>query len=292
MTTSQTGILSPTAPAGRYVTLTLGPHAAPREILDRLRRMRMDDALVVGFGEPLVRALGKEVPGLRGFPALAGPGGGVPTTQGALFLHTRADDHGDSLRAMRRAVASIGDGLQLQEDVAAFKHGTGRDLSGFEDGTENPQGEAAAAAAVVAGAGPGQDGGSFVAVQRWVHDLARLEALEPRERNALVGRDLDSNEELADAPPHAHTRRSQQEGFDPPAFMVRRSMPYGTVGEHGLYFVAYVAALDTFERMMARMAGLEDGIVDGVFQFSRPVSGGYYWCPPLDGEHLDLRALG
>ncbi len=73
--------------------------------------------------------------------------------------------------------------------------------------------------------------------------------------------------------------------------MVRRSMPYGTVGEHGLYFVAFVAALDTFERMMARMAGLEDGIVDGVFQFSRPVSGGYYWCPPLEGEHLDLRAL-
>ena len=65
-------------------------------------------------------------------------------------------------------------------------------------------------------------------------------------------------------------------------------MPYGGVVQHGLYFVAYVAALDTFGRMLRRMVGLDDGIVDGLFQFSRPVSGGYYWCPPVAGSHLDL----
>jgi putative iron-dependent peroxidase len=291
MATSQPGILAPIAAAGRYVTLALAPGAAPREVLDRLRRLRLDDALVAGIGEPFARALGKVLPGLRTFPALSGPAGAIPSTQAALLLHARSDDHGGTLRAMRRALAGLGDGVRIEEDVAAFKHGTGRDLSGYEDGTENPKDDAAVAAAVVSGEGAGRDGASFVAVQRWVHDLARLERFAPRARDELIGRSLETNEELADAPAHAHIRRSQQEGFDPPAFMVRRSMPYGTVREHGLYFVAYVASLGAFERMLTRMAGLEDGLADGLFQFSRPVSGGYYWCPPVAGAHLDLSAL-
>ena len=77
-----------------------------------------------------------------------------------------------------------------------------------------------------------------------------------------------------------------------PAFMVRRSMPWGGVAENGLNFVAYVRALDRFEVMLRRMAGLEDGIVDGLMNFSRAVSGGYYWCPPTHDGALDLRAIG
>jgi putative iron-dependent peroxidase len=108
-----------------------------------------------------------------------------------------------------------------------------------------------------------------------------------------VGRSRRTNEELADAPPSAHVKRTAQESFDPPAFMLRRSMPYGTVHEHGLYFVAFGATLDAFERALRRMAGLDDGIVDGLLGFSHAVSGGYYWCPPLgDDGRLDLRALG
>jgi putative iron-dependent peroxidase len=279
MNSFQSGILSPTTTAGRYVTLSLAPEASPRDLLHRLARLRVEEeGIIVGIGEPLARALGRPVAGLRTFPGMSGPAGAVPSTQAALFLNTRADDHGDALRVMRQALAGLGDGLRVEEDIGAFKHGTGRDLSGFEDGTENPVEQAAEAAAIVTGAGAGLDGGSFVATQRWVHDLPRLERLE-------------TNEELPDAPPHAHTRRVQQESFDPPAFMVRRSMPYGSVREHGLYFVAYVATLDTFERMLTRMVGAEDGSADGLFQFSRPVSGGYYWCPPISNGRLDLRAL-
>lgn len=292
MRSSQPGILSPTPAAGRYVTLALAPEVDARDVLDRLRRLRIDDSLVVGIGEPLARALGKAVPGLRTFPALSGIGCAIPSTQGALLLHTRSEDHGESLRAMRRAVGALGEGVRIEEDILGFKHGTGRDLSGYEDGTENPKDQAAVAAALVADQGMGLDGASFVAVQRWIHDLARLERFEPRARDELIGRNLETNDELEDPPAHAHTKRSQQESFDPPGFMVRRSMPYGGVREHGLYFVAYVAALATFERMLARMAGQGDGIADGLFQFSRPVSGGYYWCPPTDGAHLDLRAVG
>ena len=115
---------------------------------------------------------------------------------------------------------------------------------------------------------------------------------EARARDRLIGRDRETNLELDDAPATAHIKRAQQEAFEPPAFMVRRSMPYGGIGEHGLYFVAYVAALATFEGVLRRMVGLDDGIVDSLFELSRPVSGGYYWCPPVgDDGRLDLRSI-
>jgi putative iron-dependent peroxidase len=279
MSASQSGILAPVTQAAHYVTLALAPDADPRAIIARLRTLQVDDALVVGVGAPLA---GAQIQGLDTFAAFSGPGVAVPSTQAALWLQGRGKDAGASLHAIRRAIAALGEGLRIEEDVVAYKYDIGRDLSGFEDGTENPKGEKASAAAIC------PDGSSFVATQRWVHDLARLETLDgPR----LVGRARDSNEELADAPETAHIKRSQQEAFDPPAFMVRRSMPYGGVREHGLYFVAYVSALATFERMMRRMAGCDDGMVDALFQFSHPVSGGYYWCPPRAGDRLDLAKL-
>jgi putative iron-dependent peroxidase len=73
--------------------------------------------------------------------------------------------------------------------------------------------------------------------------------------------------------------------------MLRRSMPWAGKDKEGLEFVAFVASLDTFTRMMRRMAGGEDGIVDGLFSFSRPVTGGFYWCPPVVGGRLDLSFL-
>ncbi len=125
----------------------------------------------------------------------------------------------------------------MRDEVACFRYGKGHDLSGYEDGTENPTEDAAVRAAILAGAGAGLDGSSFVAAQRWVHGLDALERLDAAARDALVGRRLSDNEELPDAPLSAHVKRAAQESFDPPAFMVRRSMPWGGVNEHGLYFV-------------------------------------------------------
>ncbi len=282
---SQPGILDPIAAAGRYVTLDATPDLRARDLVARLARLAVDASLVIGLGEPLVRALDVSLPGLRTFPALSGVGCVVPSTQAAVFVHARGADHGDTLHAMQRALAALGSGLRVVEDIVGFRHLEGRDLSGYEDGTENPTGDDALAAALT------PDGASFVAAQRWIHDLAGFDKLSPRERDLVIGRNRDSNDELVDAPPSAHVKRAAQEDYEPPAFMVRRSMPYGSVSEHGLYFVAYAASLAPFERVLTRMIGRDDGIVDGLFRFSRPVSGGYYWCPPVTAGHLDLRAL-
>jgi putative iron-dependent peroxidase len=69
-------------------------------------------------------------------------------------------------------------------------------------------------------------------------------------------------------------------------------MPWGGAKEHGLYFVAYGRSFDAFERVLTRMAGVDDGVVDGLLHFTRAVSGGYYWCPPVKSGRLDWSALG
>ena len=180
----------------------------------------------------------------------------------------------------------------LSEDVPTFKYRDGRDLSGYVDGTENPVDELAVDAAIARGRGAGHDGGSFVAAQKWVHDLDTLTAMTPGARDNLVGRRLSDNEELPDAPASAHVKRTAQEDFDPPAFMVRRSMPWGDTRLHGIYFVAYGESLDRYERALRRMAGLDDGITDGLLRFSRAKTGGYYFCPPVRAGKLDLSVVG
>jgi len=288
---AQPGILAPLPALRRSLTFALRPGIEPATALRRFAAEFIPDWGVVGCGEALVLALGRRLDGLRTFPALAGPGIVVPSTQGGLWVALAADDRGMLFERGRHICAGLAEAFTLVEAVDAFRYAGGRDLSGYQDGTENPEGENAVAAALVA-AGPGRAGSSFVAVQRWRHDLDRFGEFPQERRDAIIGRRLDSNEEIDDAPPSAHVKRTAQESFAPPAFVVRRSLPWDDGFARGLEFVAYGNSLDHFEAQLRRMAGLDDGIADALFAFSRPVSGGYYWCPPLAAGRLDLRLLG
>ena len=212
----------------------------------------------------------------------------MPSTQAALWTWLRGEDRGDILRRWRSVEAALQPVFGAVSVIDAFVHDGGRDLSGYEDGTENPQGERATEVAIVGEGGDAPAGSSFVAVQRWLHDFARLDAMTKQARDAAIGRERESNEELADAPASAHVRRTAQEGFEPEAFVLRRSMPWSGPEGAGLVFVAFGSSLDPFERQLLRMAGLDDGIVDGLFAFTRPVSGAYYWCPPVAGGRIAL----
>lgn len=295
-TTSQPGILAAPPPVGRSLSFRMMPSVdavAAQAALGRLRDGFDLGRGVAGLGASLVRALGREVPGLRVFPSLAGPGVDVPSTQAALWLLLRADERGALLDATDRVAGLLDGAFVLDDNLDTFVYAGGRDLTGYEDGTENPKGDAAAEAALVAGdAGAGLAGSSFVAVQRWVHDLRRFRARTPAECDAVFGRRRDTNEEIADAAATAHVKRSAQESFDPPAFMLRRSMPWAAGDAQGLEFIAFGESLDRFERVLRRMLGLDDGVVDALFSFSHPTRGGYYWCPPVAGGRLDLTRLG
>jgi putative iron-dependent peroxidase len=252
------------------------------------------DAAVVGLGPQLVRVVGAAVPGLRELPALAvaGSGAQIPSTPAALWVWLRGSDCGDLVWAARRIERALAPACALERVVDTFRYGSGRDLTGYEDGTENPEGDAAVAAALAQGAEPGYDGASFAAVQQWVHDFDAFERLAPAARDEVIGRRLRDNAEIEPAPASAHVRRAAQEDFEPPAFVLRRSMPWARDAQAGLLFLAFGQSLDAFEAQLRRMAGQDDGIADALFGFSTPVTGAYFWCPPMGAGRLDLSALG
>jgi putative iron-dependent peroxidase len=292
MSDVQTGILAPLPTLGRYLGFGARPQGELRAALRALGELADGERAVVGLGESLVRALGRDIPGLKSFAGAVGPGLELPSTPAALWCWLRGDDRGDLVHLTRKLQAAVGGALVLDQVVEAFRHGAGLDLSGYEDGTENPTGDEALHAAVVAGQGVGLDGGSFVAVQQWLHDFGQFEAMSPREQDNAIGRRRSDNVELDDAPASAHVKRTAQESFEPEAFMLRRSMPWSEGQRVGLVFVAFGRSFDAFEAQLRRMIGAEDGITDAIFRFTRPVTGGYFWCPPLRNGRLDLRALG
>jgi putative iron-dependent peroxidase len=237
--------------------------------------------------------MGRKIPGLRDFPVHSGAGVEVPSTPAALWCWLRGEDRGELVHRSRAIAAALAPAFRTSTIIEAFQYDASRDLTGYEDGTENPQGEQAVAAALLDGSGPGLDGSSFVAVQQWLHDLDRFAAMSQAQQDAMIGRRRADNEEIDDAPPSAHVRRTAQESFDPEAFVVRRSMPWAEGARAGLVFVAFGRSFDAFEALMRRMVGAEDGITDALFHFTRPLSGAYFWCPPTtEHRRLDLRALG
>ena len=288
----QPGILDPVPALARYLVFDLAPEAGPGPALRRLAQSVDAHQTVVGVGRSTALALGQDVPGLRDFPAATARGIEIPATHGALWCWLRGDDRGELLHRTRAIEAALAPGYRLSAVLDGFRHDEGRDLTGYEDGTENPAGASAVAAAAVPGGRAGLEGGSFAAVQQWVHDFGRFDSMNRDEQDASIGRRRDDNEEIDDAPPSAHVKRTAQESFDPEAFVLRRSMPWAEGTRAGLVFVAFGRSLDAFEAQLNRMMGLEDGVTDALFRFTRPVTGAYYWCPPAKGARLDLRALG
>jgi putative iron-dependent peroxidase len=285
----QPAILDTQAPAaGRHLTFDLRVGGDAGRALAALREAAPGSA-IVGIGASLAQLLGLEVPGLRAFPSLAGAGVQIPATQNALWVFVREASTSECFDRARDVQAALGPDFVPDQEVGTFVYRGGRDLSGYEDGTENPKGELAREAAIVPD-GP-LAGSSFAAVQRWLHDLPRFSTFAELDRDNTIGRRFTDNEELPDAPVSAHVRRAAQESFDPPAFIVRRSMPWSEGGRHGLLFVAFGRDPDRYERVLHRMVGLEDGVLDGLFGFTRPLTGGYYWCPPLDGGRLAIPGL-
>jgi putative iron-dependent peroxidase len=287
----QPWIFAPPPAVGRSLTFRCVPEGEPRAALARLATVFQPGWGVVGVGQPLVRLLGLEIGGLRPFPALAGAGSAAPSTQQALWILLCGADSTVIVDRFELVRAALAPAFAVDDAIDTFTYAGGRDLTGYVDGTENPVEEAAHEAALLR-VEERLGGASFVAVQRWVHDLARFRAFPPERRDNTFGRRIEDNEEIDEAPESAHVKRTAQESFDPHAFLVRRSMPWANAHQQGLEFISYTNALDKFERILRRMLGLDDGIVDALFSFSRPQTGGFYWCPPLSDGQLDWKALG
>ncbi|MBF0625576.1 MAG: Dyp-type peroxidase [Magnetococcales bacterium] len=293
MIPSQPGILVPVPAHACSLEFGLRPDGDPRPVLAALARRPLGGERVVGLGPGLLESLGRPLEGLHAFPAISGAGCTVVSTQADLWCWVRGDDRGTILHQARAVEESLKGAFHCLRRVDTFRHGAGLDLTGYEDGTENPADEAAVTAAIVQGQGPGLDGSSLAALQQWRHDLDFFERLSREDQDHIIGRRRSDNEEIEDAPPTAHVKRTAQESFQPAAFIVRRSMPWADAGGEGLLFLAFGHSLYAFEAMLRRMTGQEDRIVDALFRISRPVTGSCFWCPPVTpGGTLDLSACG
>lgn len=190
----QQGLLATPVPAhARHLFFTLqSPEALPAA-LDALLPQVDGEQLILGVGAPLAKALGREVPGLRAFPQLDAAVEN-PSTQHALWLWLRGNERGDLLLRAQALELALAPALRLADSVDGFLHRGGHDLTGYEDGTENPVDEEAVQAAI------GADGSSFAAFQLWKHDLEYFKSLPQADQDNIIGRRLSDNEELDDAP--------------------------------------------------------------------------------------------
>lgn len=262
--------------------------AAPAAVMAALQGLRQPSVtagganIVVGFGPDLWRRLRPE-----GAPAALGPFPqdlpGAPCTPHDVLVWVHGTGPDLLLDVARTIDAMLAPVAELVSDIPAFVYRDSRDLSGFVDGTENPGVEEAFHVAVVAD-GPGA-GGSFVLAQRWRHDLAELHALDEAEQERVIGRTKRDSIELDDdvKPVNAHIARVVIEDDDGEELEIyRRSVPYGVVREHGLFFLAFSADPTRFDRMLARMFGADDGVRDRILDFSTPLTGAYYFAPALE----------
>lgn len=291
MQQTQAGILAANPKFSRYLTFSIDTEADIAVALSALTENIETDKTVIGLGESLISALGKRVAGLSTLSAQVASGIEVPSTPAALWCWLRGDDRGEIFHRSLQIEELLSPAFVLNDVTDSFTYDQNRDLSGYEDGTENPQGDDAIKAAIVQGMGAGLDGSSFVAVQQWLHDFDTLKSMTTEHKDDVIGRHISNNEEFDEAPESAHVKRAAQESFEPEAFMLRRSMPWSEGMSAGLVFVAFGKSFDAFEAVLNRMLGHDDEISDALFNFTRPISGAYFWCPPVKNGKLDLSAV-
>lgn len=291
MPNSQSGILAPVPRCAVYMTFSLLHGEDIKAVLSSLCEIVDGDKTVVGLGQSLLDTFKIKLDGLTTFPVMSQNGIDIPSTPTSLWCWLRGEDRGELYLRAREIEHCLITCFILEQMVYSFQYGIGLDLTGYVDGTENPQGEDAVKTAIITGQGDGMDGSSFVAVQQWLHDLDTFQTMPIKKQDDTIGRRKSDNEELATAPESAHVKRTAQESFEPEAFILRRSMPWNEGIDGGLYFVAFGHSLAAFDALLKRMVGLDDDITDALFSFTRPISGAYFWCPPVKDNQLDLSLL-
>ena len=260
--------------------------ALPR-ILDEVSTIGARVNGVVGFGlEMWARCSpGGRPDGLRTFETIHGTPKIAPATGGDVFFHVNSDRIDLNYEAMRRVTRLAANLLDVVEETPCSQYLDSRDLIGFIDGTENPQGDEERAEAALIADGEFA-GGSFAFAQRYRHNLARWSQLQVGEQEKIVGRTKPDSIELPDdeKPPTAHISRVVIEEDGKELEIVRHSMPYQSLfGENGLVFVAYTCDLDVIEKMLTRMFGQSgDGLHDHMMEYTTPVSGAMFFVPSLE----------
>jgi porphyrinogen peroxidase len=243
---------------------------------------------VVGVGSALWDRLspGRRPAELHPFPRIEGPAHVAPSTPGDLLFHLRAEREDMTFELERQLLDLIGDAAQVADETTGFRYFDARDLLGFVDGTANPTGADLPDAALISvDADPEFAGGSYVVVQKYVHDMAGWAALSTEQQEAIMGRTKVDNIEIDDddAPRKSHkTLATIEDEAGGELAILRDNMPFGRpgAGEFGTYFIGYAARLWVIEQMLERMfVGVPPGAYDRLLDFSTAMTGTTFFVP-------------
>jgi putative iron-dependent peroxidase len=294
-------ILTPITEAAIFLVLTVNPggEAAVRELLPDVGGLKRsvgfripDGALtcVVGLGSELWGRLFETHPpaALHPFRPLAGPRHAAVATPGDLLFHVRAHRFDLCFELAQRLTERLEGSARVVDEVHGFRSFDDRDLLGFVDGTENPEGEAAGGAVLIGDEDPAFAGGSYVIVQKYLHDLGSWDALAVEEQELVIGRTKLSDLELPDdvKPANSHVALNTIVDEDGEEQQIMRfNMPFGSVGarEFGTYFIGYAKTPEVIEQMLTNMfLGSPAGSYDRVLDFSTAVTGSLFFVPSAD----------
>jgi putative iron-dependent peroxidase len=241
---------------------------------------------VVGFGsEAWDRLFGAPRPAkLHPFHEIHAGGRHAVSTPGDLLFHIRSKRMDLCFELATQIMARIGDAVSAADEVQGFRYFDDRDVLGFVDGTENPKGDAALAAVLVSEEDPAFAGGSYVIVQKYLHDLAKWNALPTETQERIIGRTKLANIELNDSikPTSAHNALTTIVEDGKEIKILRDNMPFGRpgYGEFGTYFIGYSRSPRTTEQMLENMfIGRPPGNYDRILDFSRAVTGNLFFVP-------------
>ena len=254
------------------------------------RRPDSDLSCVVGVGSELWDGVfaGPRPSGLHPFVELRGARHTAVATPGDLLFHLRARRLDVCFELARLLANRFAGYARIVDEVHGFKYFDERDLLGFVDGTENPTGIAATRAALVGDEDSDFAGGSYVIVQKYLHDLARWETLPVEEQQRVVGRTKLDDVELADDVKPTNSHVALNTITDPAGRqrqIFRSNMPFGRLGdaEFGTYFIGYSASPDVTEEMLRNMfIGKPPGNYDRILDFSTAVTGALFFVPSAD----------
>ncbi|HJY73099.1 MAG TPA: Dyp-type peroxidase [Streptosporangiaceae bacterium] len=294
-------VVSPLTDAAIFLVLTIQPggEAAVRDLLSDWAAV----ARAVGFrapGPPMACVAGISSTAwdrlfsgprpaeLHPFRELTGTVHRAVATPGDLLFHVRHERMDLCFEFASQALTRLAGAVAVADETHGFRFFDERDLLGFVDGTENPEGRAAAAAALVGDADPAFAGGSYVIVQKYVHPLDAWNALSTEDQENAIGRYKLSDIEMPDdvKPANSHVALNTIEEPDGTQRQIlRANMPFGELGrgEFGTYYIAYAATPSVTEEMLTNMfIGDPPGNTDRILDFSTAVTGSLFFAPSAD----------
>jgi putative iron-dependent peroxidase len=292
-------VAAPLTRAAIFLVATLQPgpdncsilHSFCRELAALVRAVEFRDleaglSCVIGFGsDAWDRVFGQPRPlELHPFREIRAGTRHAVSTPGDLLFHVRAKRMDLSFELVTQIMARLGSAISPVDEVQGFRYFDDRDLLGFVDGTENPRGAAAADAVVIGDEDADFAGGSYVIVQKYLHDLGAWNALSTEAQERIIGRTKLSDVELDASvkPTSAHNALTTIVNNGEEVKILRDNMPFGRPahGEFGTYFIGYSRSPRTIEQMIENMfIGRPPGNYDRLLDFSRAVTGNLFFVP-------------